>query len=215
MANVNSPRGLEPIRHKLGVPLSATIHPYYAPSTYGTALYIGDPVIRTGTGNAAAIPQIAGGSGFGAQFAIGTLPEVNLATAGSSNRITGVIVGFGANANNLSQIYRPASTQAVVWVCDDPFVIFKIQADGAIPAASMGLNANLIYTVAGSATTGLSGVQLDSGTTTAPTTTATLQLMILQAWNDPTNDTTITNPKIEVQINQHTDNPGTVGTLGI
>lgn len=214
MANVNAPRGLEPIRHKLGVPFAATIRPYCI-SNADSALFIGDPVIRTGTANATALPEILGGSGFGNTFAIGTLPTVTKSTAGTSNKITGVIVGFGVNANGLNIIYNPANTAAVCWVCDDPWVIFKIQADGAIPAASMGLNGNLIYTVAGSTTTGLSGVQLDSGTTTAPATTAGLQLMIMRAINSSDNDTTITNPKIEVMINQTTENPGTAGVTGI
>lgn len=214
MANTNSPRGLEPIRHQLGVPFAATIHPYSISSS-DSALYIGDPVIRTGTANTTAYAEILGGSGFGSTFPIGTLPQVTKATAGSSNKITGVIVGFGVNANALNTIYNPANTAAVAWVCDDPFTVFKIQADGAIPAATMGLNGNLIYTVAGSTSTGLSGVQLDSGTTTAPTTTATLQLQIRRAVNVSDNDTTITNPKIEVMINQTTENAGTVGALGI
>lgn len=214
MANTNSPRGLEPIYHKMGVPFAQTIHPYCI-SNSDSALYIGDPVIRTGTANTTALQNIVGGSGFNQAFNIGTLPTVTKATAGTSSRITGVIVGFGVNSNALTTIYNPASTANVAWVIDDPFCIFNIQADGAISAATMGLNANLIYTVAGSTTTGLSGVQLDSGTTTAPATTAGLQLMILRARNSVDNDTTLTNPKIEVQINQHTDNPGTVGTLGI
>lgn len=214
MANTNAPRGLEPIRHKLGVPFSATVRPYCT-STSDVALYIGDPVVRNGTANTAALPEILGGSGFGNTFPIGTVPQAVKATAGSSNKITGVIIGFGVNANGLQNIYNPANTQVVMWVCDDPFVIYKIQADGAITAATMGLNGNLIYTVAGSTITGLSGVQLDSGTTTAPTTTATLQLMIMRAVNSSDNDTTITNPKIEVMINQTTENPGTVGVLGI
>lgn len=214
MANTNAPRGLEPIYHRLSVPFASTVHPYCISSS-DSALYIGDPVVRTGTANTTALPEILGGSGFGNTFAIGTLPTVTKATAGSSNKITGVIVGFGVNANNLTQIYNPANQAAVAWLIDDPFVIFKIQADGAIPAATMGLNGNLIYTVGGSATTGLSGVQLDSGTTTAPTTTATLQLMIMRAINSFDNDTTITNPKIEVMINQTTENPGSVGALGI
>lgn len=214
MANPNMPTGLSPIYHKMGNPFSQTIHPYCVSSS-DTALYIGDPVIRTGTANTTPLQNIVGGSGFNQAFNIGTLPTITKATAGTSNRITGVIVGFGPNANSLTTQYNPASTANVVWLIDDPFCIFNIQADGAIPAASMGLNANLIYTVAGSTVTGLSGVQLDSGTTTAPATTAGFQLMILRARDAVNNDTTITNPQIEVQINQHTDNPGTVGTLGI
>ena len=209
MANVDSPFGLKPVRHMLGVPLSATIRPYYAPSTYGTALFVGDPVIKTGTANAAAME--APGAG---RFAIGTLPEVNKATAGDGNRITGVIVGFAPNPDGLGTIHRAASTERIIYVCDDPFVVFEIQADGAVAAASMGLNAVLIYTHTGDTTTGISGAELDT-TSDVPAADASNQLLILRAVNRDDNDTTAAYAKVEVIINQHTENAGTVGTLGI
>jgi hypothetical protein len=210
MANVDSPFGLKPVRHMMGVPLSATIHPYYVPGDYGTALFIGDPVIKVGAGsNTAAVSAPGAGA-----FAIGTLPAINKATAGDGNQITGVIVGFAANPANLDQKHNPANTERIAYVCDDPFMVFEIQADGAIPAASMGLNAVLIYTHAGNTTTGLSGVELDT-TSDAPAADASNQLLILNAVNREDNDTTLTHAKVEVLINQHTQNPGSAGALGI
>ncbi|MDH3914494.1 MAG: hypothetical protein OEU09_24730 [Rhodospirillales bacterium] len=210
MANPDTPFGLKPIRHRNGAPYNGAANPYYVNSSYATALFIGDPVIKVAGGSNAT--RIAA-SGAGT-FEIGTLPEVEKATAGTTNRITGVIVGFAALPTNLEQKHSPASTEAVALVCDDPDVIFEIQADGAIPAASMGLNAVLIYTHAGSTTTGLSGVELDT-TSDAPAATAADQLLILRAANREDNDTTLTHAKVEVLINQHTQNQGTVGTLGI
>jgi hypothetical protein len=99
-------------------------------------------------------------------------------------------------------------------VCDDPDVVFEIQADGAIPAASVGLNAVLIYTHSGSTTTGFSGVELDT-TSDVPAADASNQLLILRAVNREDNDTTLTHAKVEVMINQHTESQGTVGSLGI
>lgn len=209
MANADTPFGLKPIRHLLGLPLNGAVKPYYIPASYGTALYIGDPVIKTGTSNTARVQA----PGVG-EFQIGTLPEINKATAGDGNRITGVIVGFAPDPNNLGRIYNPASTERIAFVCDDPFVIFEIQADGAIPAASIGLNAVLIYTHSGSTVTGLSGVELDT-TSDVPAADASNQLLILRAVNRVDNDTTLTWAKVEVLINQHTENQGTVGTLGI
>lgn len=210
MANVNSPFGLRPIRHRNGAPYNGAANPYHVASTYATALFIGDPVIKVAGGsNAASVEAPGAGS-----FAIGTLPTVEKATAGDGNRITGVIVGFGADPDNLSRAYSPASTEAVAWVCDDPDVVFEIQADGAIPAASMGLNGNLIFTHAGSTITNLSGVELDT-TSDAPAADASNQLLLLRAINRDDNDTTLTHAKVEVLINQHTQTQGTVGTLGI
>jgi hypothetical protein len=210
MANVDTPFGLKPVRHRMGVPISATIHPYYVSGDYATALFIGDPVIKVAGGsNTAAVSAPGAGA-----FAIGTLPSIEKATAGDGNKITGVIVGFAADPDNLTLKHNPASNERIAYVCDDPFVVFEIQADGAIAAASVGLNAVLIYTHAGSTTTGLSGVELDT-TSDAPAADATNQLLILRAVNREDVDTTLTHAKVEVLINQHTENPGSAGALGI
>lgn len=210
MANVDSPFGLRPLRHRNGAPYNGAANPYYIAASYGTALYVGDPVIKVAGGsNTAAVDAATVGS-----FGIGELPSIEKATAGDGNRITGVITGFAPNPANLTQHYNPASTERVALVCDDPDVIFEIQADGAIPAASMGLNAVLIYTHSGSTTTGLSGVELDT-TSDAPAADASNQLLILGASKRSDNDTTLTHAKVEVLINQHTQNQGTVGTLGV
>lgn len=210
MANQDTPFGLRPIRHRNGASYNGAANPYYINSSYATALFIGDPVIKVAGGSNAAALSAAGVG----DFPIGTLPEIEKATAGDTNRITGVIVGFAPLPDNLTQQYNPASTERVALVCDDPDIIFEIQADGAIPAASMGLNAVLIYTHSGSTVSGLSGVELDT-TSDAPAADASNQLLILRAANIPDNDTTLTHAKVEVMINQHTQNQGTVGTLGI
>lgn len=210
MANADTPFGLRPIRHRNGAPYNGAATPMYVASTYGTALFIGDPVIKVAGGsNAAAVTAPGAGS-----FAIGTLPSIEKATAGDGNRITGVIVGFAQDPTNPENKHNPASTERVAFVCDDPDVVFEIQADGAIPAASVGLNAVLIFTHSGSTATGLSGVELDT-TSDVPAADASNQLLILRAVNREDNDTTLTHAKVEVLINQHTENQGTVGTLGI
>lgn len=214
MANADTPFGLKPVRHMLGLPLNGAVKPYYIPASYGTALYIGDPVLKTGTANTAVVKA----PGLG-EFAIGTLPEINKATAGDANWISGVIIGFGADPNNLGRIYNPASTERIAWVNDDPWTVFEIQADGAIPATSIGLNAVLIYTHGGSTVTGLSGVELDT-TSDAPAADASNQLIILRAVNRVDNDTTLIHAKVEVRISLHTEGMGvtvatTDGQLGI
>jgi hypothetical protein len=205
MANTDTPFGLRPVRHRNGTPWNGKVRPYFIPSTYATALYIGDPVVKTGTSNTArvAAPQVG-------TFAIGTLPEVNKATAGDGNAITGVIVGFATNPDSLGTVYGAASTARVAMVCDDPSVVFEIQADGAIPAASVGLNAVLIYTHAGSNFTGLSGAELDT-TSDAPAADASNQLTILRIVNREDNTPNLIHNKVEVAINQHTEATGAIG----
>lgn len=213
MANVDSPSGLRPVRYKNGSPWNGAANPYFIPSTYGTALFVGDPVVKTGTSNTAAVKVPGAGS-----FAIGTMPEINKATAGDANRVTGVIIGFAALPNDLTKAHNPASTERVALVCDDPNVVFEIQADGAIPAASIGLNAVFIYTHSGSTTTGLSGVELDT-TSDAPAADASNQMIILRAVNREDNDTTITHAKVEVMLVNHTEAHGNTangdGILGV
>lgn len=212
MANKDTPFGLRPVRHKSGAPYNGAVNPYYIPAGYGTALFIGDPVVKTGTSNTAAVTTPTG------KWAIGTLPEVNKATAGDANAVTGVIVGFGPLPGRLDANYNPASTERVAFVADDPDLIFEIQADGAVPAASMGLNAVFIYTHSGNTTTGLSGVELDT-TSDAPAADASNQMIIIRAANREDNDTTLTHAKVEVLLNNHTEAQGRTangdGSLGI
>ena len=205
MANTDTPFGLKPIRHRNGASYNGAFNPYYVPSTYGTALYIGDPVVKTGTSNTAQVT--APGAG---QFGIGTLPEVNKATAGDGNAITGVIVGFAPDPDGLGRVYNPASTARVVYVCDDPDVVFEIQADGAIAAAQVGLNAVLIYTHGGSTDTGLSGAELDT-TSDVPAADASNQLTIQRIVNREGNEAAAAYTKVEVKINQHTETNNTLG----
>lgn len=217
MANIDAPFGLRPVGYRSGAPYNGAARPYYIQSDYATALFIGDPVVKTGTSNTAEVTVPGGG-----RFGIGTLPAVNKTAAGDvdglTKAITGVIVGFSPLPSNLEYKHNPASTERVAFVADDPDLVFEIQADGAVPAASMGLNAVLIYTHAGSATTGLSGAELDT-TSDVPAADASNQLTILRAANREDNDTTATHAKVLVSINAHTEASGYTaagdGTLGI
>lgn len=205
MANTDAPFGLRPIKHKGGAPYTGAANPYYIPSTYATALFIGDPVIKTGTANTAEVTEPGAG-----KFIPGSLPEINKATAGDGNAITGVIVGFSPDPDNLSRNYNSASTERIAYVCDDPDVIFEIQADGAIAATQVGLNAVLIYTNSGSTTTGLSGVELDTSSD-APDADQSNQLTILRVVNRTDNEAGSANTKVEVKINQHTEANNVIG----
>lgn len=205
MANLDTPFGLRPIGLGGSAPYNAAIKPYYIPAGYATALFIGDPVVKTGTSNTAEVTVPGAG-----KRAIGTMTAINKAAAGDGNAITGVIVGFAADPDNLSRTYSPASTEGVAFVCDDPAQLFEIQADGAIPAASIGLNAVMIYTHAGVPATGLSGAELDT-TSDVPAADASNQLTIVSVPNREDNDTTLTHAKVIVRINNHTEAHGAIG----
>lgn len=205
MANTDAPFGLKPIRHRNGAPYNGAGNPYYIPASYATALFVGDPVVKTGTSNTAEV------SSNGETFAAGTLPEINKATAGDGNATTGVIIGFGVEADSLTTIFNAASTERVAYVADDPDLIFTIQDDGvsALAATSVGLNANYIFTESGSTTTGLSGVELDTDSD-APAADASNQLTI-QRLSSQENNELAANATWEVKINNHTEAHGVIG----
>jgi len=167
MANVNKPTGLSPVQYLNGAAWNGQARIYSIPASYGTALYIGDPVISGGSADANGVPSIA--------------------IYGGSGAVRGVIVGLGtgetmlANTNNLNITYRPASDPAVWYaaVVDDPNVIFEVQehANGTqLAAGDIGMNTVLF---SGTGNGFLSGWQLSSATDATPATTATLAVRLM------------------------------------
>lgn len=201
MANIDAPFGLRPIKHRSGAPYNGACNAYYVPSSYGTALFVGDCVVKTGTSNAAVVNGNP----------IASLPEVNRVAAGDGNAITGVIVGFQPVGTNEARNYNPASTAAVVYVADDPDLVFVAQADsaGALTADSIGLNAVLIYTHSGNTTTGFSGAEIDT-TSDVPAADASNQLTLLRL-HSVTGNELGTHAIFEVSINNHTEVSGAIG----
>lgn len=176
MANTSAPFGARPVRYRNGAPWTGQATPYYCPSDYDTALYVGDPVVIVGDSNDAEF------MGFGP----GQLSEVNIATAGATNRYTGFVTGF-LPTNRDSLVYKPASTEAIVMVCDDPNVVFWMQDDGdaTITNDTIGLNADMVSGT-GSTVTGRSGWVIDGST--APAADATYQLLLLNLARLPDNE---------------------------
>jgi hypothetical protein len=172
MANTNAPFGLRPVRYMSGSPWNGQVRQYYVPSTDNTALFRGDPVVIVGDSND---NEILGNPP-------GSLSEVTIATGGDTpgtgTFVTGVMWG-AVPVTADSTRYRVASTERVIYVVDDPDVIFEIQDDGsaALTADSVGLNAVLL-TGTGSTVTGLSGWTMDANAD-APAADASNQLLIL------------------------------------
>jgi hypothetical protein len=198
MANVNSAFGLRPVRYLGGGSYNGACNTYVALASYATNMFIGDPVVVTGT-------SVAGTSG-------GSYQVINVATAGATNQITGVIVGFGPTPSIVQNGYGLASTLREVYVADDPNLLFEIQEDSAggdIALASAGLNANLV-SGSGSTYTKKSGWMLDSSSVAAD---ATFQLTVRNAIDRADNVTPDTYAKFLVSINIHTNRPAAVAGL--
>lgn len=186
MANANVARGLVPVRMADGSPYNGAVDIFYVPSSDATALYEGDPVVLAGSADAGGIASVT-----------------RSAAAGT---ITGAVVGF-ADAVSMTAGYRAASTNAYVLVAHGQDILFEIQEDavgGAIAAADIGLNADIIV-AAGNSYSKASGVMLDTST---KATTATLPLRIRGLAQRPDNELSA-NAKVLVTLNNTTETPGT------
>lgn len=198
MANSDAAFGLKPVCYKGGAPYNGAANVYYVPASDGTALFVGDPVLIAGSGDAAGVPSIT--------------------RAAATDRITGVVVGFAplpsgaaGSTSAVNRGYRTASTEDYVLVADDVKLLFEVQEDSdtsTLAATSIGLNADLII-AAGSTTTKKSGVELDSST--AATTSA--QMRIVGAVQRPDNEIG-TNAKWLVSIVESAVAPA-AGTTGV
>lgn len=188
--------GLHPVRYKSGAPYNGAANTYYVPASDSTALFIGDPVILAGSGDAAGVSSITRGA--------------------AGDRITGVVVGFTANPNDttdgaLETGYRAASTEAYVLVADDPGLVFEAEEDavgGALAVANIGNNIDVIA-AAGSTVTRKSGYLLDSST--AATTSAQLRIV---GFSQRVNNVIGSDPLVLVSIVENTEAPA-AGTTGI
>lgn len=151
MANPNAPFGFRPWNHGSGgTPERLTEYPLS--TAYNTALFYGDLVLLSGAG------------------------DVNIAAAG--NQVVGVFAGVNYYAADGSVIYKKnwvASTaeqtgstiKALVY--DDPQQLFVAQSVGSMTRADVGQFCDVDTSVAGSASTGISG-QMTSATGGSETT---------------------------------------------
>ena len=195
MANIDQAFGLRPIAKVGSAPGGTTgTTKYSIADNQGTAIFTGDPVKFKNDGT------------------------VEVAAAG--NPSCGVFMGcFYTDPSTSKPTFRnffPASLSpgdAIAFVADDPNQLFIAQQDSAagnIVAADLNLNADLVFG-AGSTTTGMSGVEIDSS---SKNTTAALQVKLLDFYDAPSNDATANNSVLVVKINNHQLGSHT-GTTGV
>jgi len=195
MANIDAAFGLRPIAKVGSAPGGTTgTTKYSIADNQGTAIFTGDPVKYKNDGT------------------------IEVATA--SDALLGVFMGcFYTDPTTGKPTYRnyfPASLSpgdAIAFVADDPDQMYIAQQDSVgsnLVAADLNLNANLIFG-AGSTTTGVSGVEIDSSTGAV---TATHQVRLIDFYDIPSNDATANNSELVIKINNHSLNGGT-GTVGL
>ena len=184
MANQDAAFGLRPIGRIGGTPYTGGQSRYRIAANYGTAIFQGDMVM-----------QVTGGT-------------VEIHADGGTVPIVGVFNGCQytdpTTGEQRFSNYYPASTNAsdlIAFIIDDPMVVFEVQADAAFPVADLFGNFDVVYTSAGSTTTGISGSELkvsDGGTAT------TLSLKAIDISEDPENsDVASANTNVKVVIQNH------------
>lgn len=183
MANKDFPRGLA----VYGELLRAT--EYKCAAGYAQDLFIGDPVIAIATGR-----------------------DINIATAGTGNPVTGAIIGiYDADGVPLQYWDSGHSGEGFFLVADHPMQQFVIQGDGDtsyLDENDANGNVNLVSGT-GSTVYYRSGWELNDSDTGG--NTAGDQVRLIRPVDEPGNTVAIANADWVVQINNHTQSVGIVG----
>ena len=178
MANADAAFGFRPV-NRSGSPYNgATIRCVFAAGD-GTATFIGDAV------------KIAGTS-------IEGYPTIAQCAAGDP--VYGVVTGFEANPDGLSDQYRKASTQRFCQVVPVDDTYFEVQEDaggGALAITSVGLNATMLVG-SGDTIYGVSAMELDTSTAA---TTNSLDLQIAGIKDIADNEAGSANQVVIVKFN--------------
>jgi len=183
MANLNNPRGLQPITSPGG---NVPAHWYVVNASVATAIYIGDPVDREAAGT------------------------VTLATAGAGNPVLGAVIG-AKDADGVPVGYVPATPGAGYQVLvsdaiEQEYIVQEDNVGSDIAFADEGINVDLVAGT-GSTVSYISGWQLDSSSVAA---SASLQMRLIKR-ADAVENAEGTDADWICKINYHRMTPGIVG----
>ena len=196
MANINKAFGLRPLG-KVGSNYNSDGNTQYRIASGTTnAIFEGDTVTF----------EAAGGASTG---------YIIKATPGAAN-ILGVFLGCQytdpTTKKSTWKNYYPggvAASDIVAFIVDDPYAQFLVQASGIAGNTCIGQNADLVQTVAGNTTTGVSGLELSTGTLGAA---SALNVKVIGVSADPSNsDLTAAYADLIVMINEHLYKAPTAG----
>lgn len=166
MANLDAPNGFTPSYHRNG----------------GTVRYNGDFKIASGLASNIFLGDlvIIDSTADGVHIDVG---------AAASTRLLGVFAGCNYTAANGDVVWAKqwvsgtatlGGVSAEAHVYTDQNIVYTAQVESAIAEADLFGYADSIQTHAGNAATGVSGMEIDGGTTTSPAATI-LQLKLLRA----------------------------------
>lgn len=147
-----APMGFRPSRHIDGTPWNGGTSPYLIASTYGTSLFLGDPVTMLSDGTigiaTAGAPML--GVFWGVKY-----------TTSAGAVFPGGLGGFGPPMWTASTALL-GSAPATAMIIDDPTVQFQIETNGTAGMTRAGLNQNYNFASGtGNSQTGQSAYVLD------------------------------------------------------
>lgn len=144
MTNVNNPTGGKAVGSFNAAKFNLKVNKYITSVSDTTALYVNDAVKTTGTA------------------AVDGTPVVTKAAAGDTLR--GFVVAIKPTHDDENAVYRKASTERIVYVCDDPYIMLEIQTNGTLAVTDIGKYANIVVN-GGNNITGLSATLVDLSST--------------------------------------------------
>jgi hypothetical protein len=174
---VNAPFGLRPVYHPSGAvrPQAFTLT-----DNYSSTLLQNQPVKIATDGTLA---PAAIGDAF-----IGTFQGVEFTDSDGRRRVSN------------KWIASTTGTQIVAYATSDPLIVYEIQSNAAVNVTNIGNQYNTGTITAGSTTTGLSAVVLD---TTTVTTSSTAQMRLIGITPGPDNAFGDTYVICQVEISLH------------
>lgn len=177
MSSTSQPFGLRPAYSPSGVVRPAA---YSIASAYGSNILQNQPVKlgADGTLQAAAI---------GDRF-IGSFQGVEFTDSDGRRRVS--------NKWTASTV----ASDIVAYATLDPSIVFEIQANGSVTVADIGSQADFTTITAGSTTTGLSAVMLDTATLT---NSGNASLRIINIAPGPDNAAGDSYTVVQVQVSEH------------
>lgn len=182
MATAATPYGLIPVQMLGGQVMTHGLRKMKIASGYATSIFHGDLVKRVTAG------LIEKDTGTTTALPVGIFLGVSWTDSTYGPRF---------------QQYWPASTvasDAMAFVCDDPFQLFQVQASATLGQSSLGCNVALVQG-SGSTSTGKSGVTINAATIA---NTATLPLRIVDYVTRPgSSELGDTYTDVLVKINTH------------
>ena len=184
MSAALNPFGLRPVRHRSGRVFAQAI-PDGIASGYATDLYKGTPVAIDTNGH---VVIAANGSDF-----VGAFAGVEYTDA----------LGVRQFANRW--VANTVATEVVAYVYSDPGIIYEVQADGSLPQAATGDEADFSAGAGNAIGDGDSVTQLSKAAASATLKGVGIQgmLRVLSKSLDPANDFGDAFTVVEVEVARH------------